>query len=706
MPILTARNIPEPEPTGPSWWVKGEIDDKAALALCDQYYDMQKRDLIKHAFERMWYITILFLLGYQMVPRAGQVTTIQANPFPVWKRRYITNRLLPMLMRQVSRMTTQPVGWDVIPNSPDVADQQAAAVAKSFLYAQQKPIGLEDARSECAFWACALGKGFIGVEWDDWAGGSTRVYMNPLQRDPQTGQPTPIPSESLQPEQRAFLDQNRWYVEKPSGDIRVSAVSPFEIVVPVLATRSSIDSAPWLMRVRQETADWCWNRFDPARLKDVRPDRDVSLSNYYQRRLKTIIAMFGYFTGFEEREEKEELITVRELWLPPTKRLPDGRRIVCSRDHVLVNEPHPLKDQRIKYPFAAWDYSKLGDRFWSKGMLEDMLHPQAELNRSRSVVHQIRDLMGQPKWAIEKGSGISMITSEPGQNVFYNKTSRPPVPIVAAMDHTLHENIVAHVLDDMNTQAAQSDVTQAKIPPSVRSGVAIQSLQEKDDSVIGPTIRSGELCMETVGQHVLKFAARHYTDYRLIAMHGQERAADILYFRGSDLRNNDRVHIKSGSLMPKSAASTSEKTLELIQLGVLNPQTPQHARIIAKALDFGYMEPLFIELEADERRAEIENDMFRNPNPEGRMPIVRPWDNHMTHMEIHNRFRKSDTYEMAPPEIQAAVDAHCQIHEEFISQMLEMQQAQTLTAKGAPGEKGEASQPSKSQPTPGTEAAA
>lgn len=706
MPILAARNVPEPEPTGPSWWAKGEIDDKEALALCDKYYSLQEKDRIKHAFERMWYITILFLLGYQMVPRAGQLTNIQANPLPVWKRRYITNRLLPYLMRRVSQMTSQPVGWDVIPNSPDVADQQAAAVAKSFLYATQKPIGLEEARSEAAFWACSLGKGFIKTEWDDWADGATRIYLNPFQRDPQTGRPTPIPAENLNPEQRQFLDQNKWYVEQPSGDIRVRSVSPFEIVVPTMSTRASLDSAPWLMHVRQETGDWCYNHFEPEKLRPVVPDRDGSLANYYQRRLKAMIAMFGYFTGFETREDKEELFTIRELWLPPTKRLPDGRRIVCTRDHVLVNEPHPLKDQRIKYPFAAWDYSKIGDRFWSKGMLEDMLHAQAELNRSRSIVHQIRDLMGQPKWFIEKGSGVNLLTSEPGQNVYYNRTSRPPVMSEFKMDHALHENVTLHVVDDMNTQAAQSDVSQSKIPPSVRSGVAIQSLQEKDDTVFGPTIRSGEQCMEAVGQHVLKFAARHYTDYRLIAMHGQERATDVLYFRGSDLRNNDRVHIKAGSLMPKSAASTAEKTLELIQLKVLNPENPQHARIIAKALDYGYMEPLFIELEADERRAEIENDLFRNPQPQGRMPIVRPWDNHMTHMEIHNRFRKSDTYEMLPPEVQAAVDAHCQEHEAFIAAMLEMQEAQTLTAKGAPGEKGEASQPSKSQPTPGTERAA
>lgn len=697
MALIGGRNVPQPPGQSPSWWIKKDLTDEEALALCDQYYDMQKTDLVKHAFERMWYIAVLFLLGYQMVPKPGMggINTINTASFPNRKRRYIANRLLPMLMRQVSRMTSSPINWDVVPNSPDTADQRAAAVARSLLFAVQKQVGLEDARNEAAFWTAACGTSFIKVEWDDWADGSKRIYVNPLNIDPASGQPTVLPAEKLDEGQRQFLDRQKWFVDMPSGDVRVRALSPFETVVPVIASRNSMLSAPWWMHVRQESADYCFNRFEPKRLKEVRPDRDMSLSNYYQRRLKTIIAMFGYFTGFEERDEKEELITIRELWIPPSKRMPNGRLIVCSRDHVLVNMPHPLKDQRIKYPVAKWDYSKIGDRFWSKGMVEDMLYPQSELNRTRTTAHQIRDLMGQPKWTYEKGSGINFITSEPGQNVVRNRGYAAPVVMQATTDHAMHENIALHLKEDLNDLAAQSDATQAKNPPGVRSGIALQALQEKDDTVLAPTVHSGEQCMETSGSLTLKFIAKNYKEYRLIAIHGQDRATDVLYFRGSDLRNHDRVAIRAGSLMPKSQAATAEKTLEMVQLGVLDPTNPADKRVIAKAMNFGEMDSQFALLMAHERRADDENERFRSTDPDVRMPVVKPWDDHMVHMERHNLFRTSDTYEMLPPQIQEAVDAHCAVHEEMIAKMMAMQQEQTMTEKGAPGEKGEASQPSK-----------
>lgn len=689
MPMsLELTGVPRQEAQGPSIFVKRDMSDQEAKALVDKHYDSHMRDLPKYAFEQQWFINYLFLLGLQSIPKWGPRGQVTVSPLPTWKRRYIANRIHPLYCRRVSQLTSAQIQWEVRPKSPDYQDLQAASVAKSALFSTQGPIGIESARWEVAGWQTIAGPAHFKVEWDEWADGSKRIYIDPIGR-------RVIPDEELSPEGKAKLDRLKWFVEQPSGDIRVSAPAPFEIMVPLVASGMSLDSAPWLIHTRQYTMDQMYNRYDPAKVKAVTPEKDMGISAFFQRRLKTIVAQGGYFSSTEDKSE-EQLCTVREMWLPPTRMRPEGRLIVCTKDHVLLNVPHPFKDMKIKYPFAKADYSSMPGRYMGKGMIEDLILPQSELNRTSTTLNHIRDTMGQPKWYSEKGSGIGPITSEAGQWLQGKMGAKPPVPLQALIDHQIHQLCRADQLDDINTISAQSDVTQAKIPPSVRSGTAIRSLQEKDDTVITPAIVSQEAALCQTGQMVLRFMARFYKDHRLIAMHGQDRATDIAYFKGSDLRNADRVFIKPGSLMPQSAAVDTETTFEAVQVGILNPQDRNHLRIITKALKYRYADVMWTELEADERMAEIENDRFLAGQLNEPLPEVRNFDDHIAHMQVHNRARKGDRYEYAPPALQEAFDAHCAVHEQFIQAMMEQQMMLQASMKGAPGEKGKASQPSNS----------
>lgn len=691
MASITIRGVPQPQTAPASWYVKRRLTDPEALALCDSRFGGDTTSLSKYQFEREWFINVMYAIGLQRTPSIGSMFQIeqQDTPSPTWRRKYTGNRLLPLIMRQQSRLTSAPVQWDVLPKSPDISDQQASKVAASFLFGNQKALGIDTARNEMAWWMPVAGVGLAKVEWDEWADGSTRIYYDPVLK-------SPIPPSELSPEVKQFLDDGRYYVESPSGDIRVRSVSPFELIVPTLSAGSALDSCEWVMHVRQMTMSEVWNRYPASLAKQVRPDREPGWRHYFMRRIKTVVPTFGYFSAVEEKHG-EEMATIREMWEPPTRQNPDGRLVVCSQDVMLDNGKHPLKDLRIKYPFVKADYAPVSTRFWSKGMVSDLTPIQSELNRSRTIVHQIRDLMGQPKWGLEKGCGVNVMTSEPGQMVWINRGYQMPVPLAPNLSgvDSLHELVTQHLIDDLNTIASQQDVTQAKVPQGVRSGVAIQMLQEKDDSVLAPAARSLETAIENLGSLVLKFASKYYKDYRLVSLHGTERAQDVQYFRGDDLRNNDRVLIRPGSLMPKSRASEAEKVLELVQLQVLNPMDRQHLRMITKALDLGDAASLFTELEASERRAEIENERFRLKGANEPFPVVRDFDDHEAHLAIHNRFRNSDTYEMLPPAVQEAVDAHCTIHEQMVAAKLQQQMAMQAAMRGAPGEKGEASQPSR-----------
>jgi hypothetical protein len=331
------------------------------------------------------------------------------------------------------------------------------------------------------------------------------------------------------------------------------------------------------------------------------------------------------------------------------------------------------------------------------GMAEHLIEPQREYNRTRSKMLEVRDLMANPKWAVLRGSGVQSINDQVGEVVEYNMPGAKPEPLTALVDHQLFQLDMDATVRDLQSIGAQQDVTQAKAPSGVKSGVALSLLQEQDDRVIGPTVRSFERGMEDVGQRLLRLAAVHYTEPRLLHQYGQDRVQDTIYFKGADLRENDNVVVIPGSMAPKSKAAEMEKVFNAMQLGMIDMMDPTIRRMAFRAINLGEAEGLFDEMDADERRARIENELFSHPKPDELLPQVQEFDDHMIHSRVHKALMKSDTFELLPPFIQSAIIQHWQAHERYIQQALMAQMQLQAAQRGGPGEKGQPSAPAQKQ---------
>jgi len=698
MPTLAVRGRQEKAAYGPSIFTKRDLSDADAKVLIDERFTDDKRQLSdrKFGFERQWFINLSFLLGWQQIPQGGVWWDRQMDSTPVYRRNYVANRIQPMTMRQISKLCSSPIGWKVKPKTPDVKDQQGAKVGESVLFAGQREYGVDDARLGVAFWMVTCGTGFFHIDWDPWASGSKRTYI-----DPATGRA--ISSSELDADERHLMEARGWFKDEGEGDLRIRATSPFDLHVPHLACDSTMDSPEFVIHSRSMGMESVWNRFPPEKAKLVEPDKEEGLHGFFLRRLKTLVPYIGYGSALEDREQ-DETATIRSMWIPPSRRRPEGRLIVASKDALLANIPHPLRQMGIRYPFCKADYSTFFLRFWGKSMVEDLIYPQSEYNRSQKVIHMVRDYTAQPKITAEKGSGVSPITSEVGQMLWFNRGYQPPQPWQIQTDPTIHEAVRMRQLDDMNTIAAQADVTQARGTTGVRSGVQQQQLVEQDDRVIAIAVRSLSRALEKTGSAILKFAAAFYTSPRIIGLHGTDRFQDVLYFKGSDLNGNDQVVIDDGSLMPRYPSVEMAKMMDVWQAGMLNPQNPKHLRLALSAVGANNTDRLFASIEKDERRAQIENELFASKDPDQLLPEVHDFDDHLVHLEEHNDFRKSDRYEILTieaPEQAAALDAHCGIHEQYIQQAMMQQMQMAQMAKGGPGETGTASQPRERNATPG-----
>jgi hypothetical protein len=67
------------------------------------------------------------------------------------------------------------------------------------------------------------------------------------------------------------------------------------------------------------------------------------------------------------------------------------------------------------------------------------------------------------------------------------------------------------------------------------------------------------------------------------------------------------------------------------------------------------------------------------PAPQPPVIEVHDWDNHAVHIEVHNRFRKSQTFELLPDAVKEEFQKHIALHQ----QALQAQQMQAMMM-GAP----------------------
>jgi hypothetical protein len=80
--------------------------------------------------------------------------------------------------------------------------------------------------------------------------------------------------------------------------------------------------------------------------------------------------------------------------------------------------------------------------------------------------------------------------------------------------------------------------------------------------------------------------------------------------------------------------------------------------------------------------------MFQDPNTGEMLPKPQPplipvhdWDNHGVHVEVHNRFRKSQTFELLSDEVKEEFQKHIALHQ----QAVQAQQMQAMMMGAMPG---------------------
>ena len=626
-----------------------EKKDKALLAWVNNNYEKAKSDRIR--FERQWALNMAMFQGkhYLQYMPAGAGNAVAGKlytpPAPSWAARSVTNRIRPIVRTELARLTSNKPNASVVPASSEDADLFAAQAAEQIWEALYYGKKINSKFVQAMFWMVICGNGFIKDWWDDNA-----------------------------------YDE----VTKENGSIMFGAVTPFHIYIPDIM-EPEIENQPWVINAYTKSVEFVKNMYGKELVATV----NEAKSPFDTAMLQT---MGG------RNEAKPDSVLVIECWIKPGTHpdFPDGGMVTIGGDQILEQYsqwPFLHKD----YPFTKFDHIPTG-MFWSESVITDLVGPQREYNRTKNQLIESKNRMSKPQLVAPKGSvEARKITSEPGLLIEYKPGLAPPQPLPLQSPPSYVMQHLDREISDMEDISSQHQVSRGDNPGGgVTAATAINFLQERDDSLMTTAYQSVEAGYEKLAKHAISHCVKEWDVKRTVSVTGVDGSFDSVALKGTELSKGTDIRMEAGSALPISKAAKQAFLMEIMKMGWIDPSKG------LELMEMGGVDKLYDELKIDERQAQRENlrmarldiDQIEkhaqmvamqaeqanmldaqgqpvpNADPATGAPLQMPdniipvntWDNHQLHIDVHNRYRKSQAFELLTEQVKQQFEAHVQMH--------------------------------------------
>ncbi len=662
---------------------KRKDDSKKLVAWVKQEYEKAKQSRKQEELD--WYLQLAFYNGYQYHTweKVGNGQVLSEEPNPQKLPRITINRIEPIIRTEIAKTSSGQPSATVIPASNDDDDLMAAAAAEQVWQAMYDKSNFQtDITLKSEFWRATTGNCFIKTFWDPSVKEITPVAVE----DPYTGQ-------------KSIRQQ-----VTSQGDVQFEVVSPFHLFVPDLA-EENLENQPYIFNVYTKSEQWVKSTFGNVLPKDFVPTK-VSATEIMDA------ALFDIKGG---DVSKPDAVLVIEMWAKPNgcPWLPQGGLVTIVDNEIVQYANEGIPYSHKMYPFAH-TYSIPTGKFYRRSVIKNLIPLQRELNRTRSQIIHAKNLMAKPQMMYAEGStDPKKITARAGIWI----PIRPgfpmpqPVPIQPLPSYVLQE--IQHLQSDFEDISGQHQVSRGE-SGGVTAATAINYLQERDDAYLTTVFASIEAAVEKTAKQAISLFIQYVNTPRLIKTTGTDGAFDAAILSGADIASGNDIRVESGSALPTSKSARQSLITEWMKMGFIAPQ--EGLRI----LEMGMLKQYYNLLKVDENQAQRENLMMKrltddaieqfqqnwemgaqrgdadkivpgqvdlegNPIPLA-VPSVIPvndYDNHAVHIEIHNRFRKSQSFDVLPDSVRAEFQKHIAMHEQALQQKM-MQEAMMGMAAQAP----------------------
>jgi hypothetical protein len=623
--------------------------------------DLHRRVL----YEKQWFMNFAYTMGYQWLRWDEFNETFYEPPSPSWRVRLTDNQIIPFVRTKVAKILKNKPQAYVIPNTTEEEDKSAAQLGEKVLRSLDRKLKLGHVRRNIVTGFTIMGNYYGKVYWNPNIGTSIK--------DSERG------------------------VDTHTGEVQVDACSPFEIVSDQTVT--DWEKKRWVLHITVQTLDAVKSMF-PEEAKELKAEQGILQNSNisYENKMRTLVGRIGYEEAMEspQKDDDSDCVILKEYWEKPSTKHPKGRRIaVAGGDHTLLHDGPmgtPMDGDEPMWPFVKfWDFAVPG-RDNDDCTINHLIPLQIQWNRHESQMIENKNMMGRPKWTCPHDVGLSKsaITSEPGEIIFYHARyhGQKPDQINVKPLPNYVVGFVDKLVQSFQNISGQHEVSKGQVPPGVESGIAIQYLQEQDDTQLGPTIEAYEDGWGEINRKMLILAAKHYKENRVAKIVGRYREAEVVAFKGQDLKNNFDVYVKTGSAMPTTKAARQQFIMNLWDRGlIVNRDGQPDPRMAMNYLEIGGPEEYYEDVNIDQKQQEVEILKLQAGKP----AQVHEWDNHQAHIDTLEEHMKKVDWDNLSEQEQMTLLEHRGVHKQMQQEamMAQMQQQQQMMAQQQGGQMGQ-----------------
>ena len=595
------------------------------------------------------------------------------------ERRYTYNKIKPLILTLLAKLTKNRVQIEVLPDTNDDERIEVANAGLKFLKYQWDEDRMDHKSRRLKLHMLVDGMPAL------------KVYA-----DKTKGEDIPIESIGELAQELGFDD-----LPTKTGKIVTQVVDQMQYYVD--PTAEDIEEIKWVVHEFPKDVDEIYDEYgvkvEPEEIQ-VRSSFELSFSADPRKRF------FNH-------------AMVREYWEWPSAKYPNGRKITVAGGQLLDNDEDPGENPWIFFPMIPIPGSAIAD-----GIVKDMTTPQLSYNVKRTAEARMLEELGIGKWMVPINSveDESELSDEISGIVHYTpinglKPNRENGPEPG----NGWQNAMERDEADMEDISGAHEISQGSVPKGVDTYGGLQLLVEQDETKLAIAAHSYEEGIKKWGEKVLRLVKKHFPEEQMLRIVGENGEIEAFTFSGADLSGNEVVDVVPGSSLPEVRAVRDAKIFQMWGAGMfVDPKTGvADVRKVTRMLGQSISSSYFDDAELDENKAKMENRQWEMlfsdpamvqailqyqeqmqqyqlaaqeiqatggmppppPQPPVKLPVVRDFYDHQTHLEMHNRFRKGNYYDGLPPELQAIIDQHCAEHEpalmapQIAQQQAQMQQA-------------------------------
>jgi hypothetical protein len=673
--------------------------------------------------ERNWWGNILFHLGQQWV--------IYDNNSRRWKQRRlspsvptpVTNYFRSTLDTVKSAIAQHEPRYAGIPTRDDARAVAAAASTDAQLSIILKEGRFEKSRARMIDWLLLTGNAFQEVVWDN----SDETGLEAVPKEICADCGTIYTADKLDPKKPwcpkcggMLVESATEYEWVPRGEIRFDTISPFEMYLDPMI--EEFEDQPFVIIAQsftEEQIDQIWN----VKVEGGMSTSSTDTSIVHKESIASIspgVAAGSPYAATSGGDMLSKRVVVFRAFIKKHKEYPKGAYIAMTSSGKILDRqtPYPWRTRagagKKFYPIIHYKFGTVAGRSWGYSPADDLLPKQYQLNKAESMMTMIMTRMANPVWLIPANTNPSRISGDIGVQIEYTPVGGAAPNRIPGSEAP--QSLVKYITDIRQSFDELSGAFAAVRGRSMGSRTpvgTVQSLQERGFGRWATVFDGLEIGYQDMAEKSLEVWRQNAHSPRVMAVKDAIGGFTFAEFTGADWDDGVQVKVEAGSSRPQTQTEKKQTYMEMLQIGVLDPQDEAQKIKLLEDLGMLGMRP---GVEEDTKHAYKENAEFMEwargvgeklaplaADPEMQamaaqqealaMPVrvVPIVDDHAVHFLTHRRLALTPDFKALPQPLQQAWYFHMMQHQGdmMMSKAIKGMGGPVGPAEGAPPEGGE-----------------